>query len=113
MAKTLKKLSLDPAHQALVQNVLVDLMRAAIQHGVLQEQLGAELMAQGYAMLTAKDMAEARSAVIGIIGRTRKRAGAVSTSSKRAAAKKLPAKKNPTKRSTAKKRPVRSPHAKD
>jgi hypothetical protein len=99
MAKASNKLSLKGARRELVQNVLVDLVRTTIQHGVSQGQLGVELMAQGYAILTAKDLAEARVAVAGMIEHW--------TDLKNTAAKIPSAKKSPKKGSTAKKRPTR------
>jgi hypothetical protein len=107
MPKASNRFSLPAAHRNLMQNVLVDLVRAAIQQGVSQAKLGAELMAQGYAMLTAKDMSEARSAVFGMIERGRKREGTVGTSSKDAVAKKSQEKRSKAKNRRAKKSTAR------
>jgi hypothetical protein len=61
--------TLNPAHREVVQNALVDLVRRAIRHGVAYGNLGTELMAQGYAILTGKDVAAARGDVLAMMGR--------------------------------------------
>src|SRR5262245_46802126 len=60
MAKASSKLTLKPAHREVVQNALVDLVRRSIRSGVAYASLGTELMAQGHAILTGKDVAAAR-----------------------------------------------------
>jgi hypothetical protein len=103
MAKASNKVSLNASHRELVQNVLVDLVRATIQQGVSQRQLGVELMAQGYAILTGVDLAEARVAVAGMTGRGPKQRGALKGTS----AKKPLAKKRAGKGATAKMRSIK------
>jgi hypothetical protein len=96
MAKASK--ALNPAHREVVQNSLVDLVRRSIMSGVAYSSLGTELMAQGYAILTGKDVAAARIDVVAMMGRG---AGAAP---KRKVAAKRGAKAAGVKKSAAKKR---------
>ena len=106
--------TLNPAHREVVQNALVDLVRRAIRHGVAYGSLGTELMAQGHAILTGKDVAAARVDVLAMIGRGGKpksKAPASKRIGKRAAtkggAKKAAARKGGAKRRTAKRKASR------
>jgi hypothetical protein len=109
MAKASSKVTLNPAHREVVQNALVDLVRRSIRSGVAYASLGTELMAQGYAILTGKDVAAARIDVLAMMGRGptkaasagRKRpakTGAKTQAPKKRAAKKRPASKRGGKR---------------
>ena len=115
MAKASSKVSLNPAHREVVQNALVDLVRRSIRSGVAYASLGTELMAQGHAILTGKDVATARIDVLAMMGRgsskpagaTRKRpakAGAKKGAPKRGAPKKGAPKKGAAKKRSASKR---------
>jgi hypothetical protein len=97
-------------HLKLMQDILVNLVRAAIQQGVSQSQIGAELMAQGYAMLTAKDMAEARHDVVAIIKGGGEQGG--KAIAKRIANQKTPKKRKATQSRVAKESAARAPRTK-
>jgi hypothetical protein len=102
MAKASSKVTLNPAHREVVQNALVDLVRRSIRSGVAYASLGTELMAQGYAILTGKDVAAARIDVLAMMGRGSTKAARPAPKPKRAA--KGGVKKRGPKRSAAKKR---------
>jgi hypothetical protein len=108
MAKASSKLTLNPAHREVVQNALVDLVRRSIRSGVAYASLGTELMAQGHAILTGKDVAAARADVIAMMGRGSKKAAGLGTTKRKSAAKrsgkKAGAKKSAPKRRTGRKR---------
>jgi hypothetical protein len=105
MAKASSKVSLNPAHREVVQNALVDLVRRSIRTGVAYASLGTELMAQGYAILTGKDVATARIDVLAMMGRgSSKPAGAARKRPAKARAKKAAAKKGAAKKRSASKR---------
>jgi hypothetical protein len=99
MAKASK--ALNPAHREVVQNSLVDLVRRSIMSGVAYSSLGTELMAQGYAILTGKDVAAARIDVVAMMDRGSKAVGAAP---KRKVAAKRGAKAVGVKKSAAKNR---------
>jgi hypothetical protein len=105
MAKASSKVSLNPAHREVVQNALVDLVRRSIRSGVAYASLGTELMAQGYAILTGKDVAAARGDVLSMMGRgSGKAASATRKRPAKAGAKKQPSKKAARKRPASKRR---------
>jgi hypothetical protein len=107
MAKASSKLTLNPAHREVVQNALVDLVRRSIRSGVAYASLGTELMAQGHAILTGKDVAAARADVLAMMGRGSKMAPSSAAKRKSAAkrgGKKGGARKSAPKRRTARKR---------
>jgi hypothetical protein len=101
MAKASSKMIVNPAHREVVQNALVDLVRRSIRSGVAYASLGTELMAQGYAILTGKDVAAARTDVVAMMGGgsgkasggARKRKGAAKRGAKKRVAKTGAAKK--------------------
>jgi hypothetical protein len=102
MAKASSKVTLNPAHREVVQNALVDLVRRSIRSGVAYASLGTELMAQGYAILTGKDVAAARIDVLAMMGRGPTKAA--SAAPKRKGAGKGGAKQRGARKSAAKKR---------
>jgi hypothetical protein len=108
MAKASSKLTLNPAHREVVQNALVDLVRRSIRSGVAYASLGTELMAQGHAILTGKDVATARVDVLAMMGGGPKKVSSGAPKGKgkaKAGAKARGAKKNAAKKRTASKRP--------
>jgi hypothetical protein len=107
MAKASSKLTLNPAHREVVQNALVDLVRRSIRSGVAYASLGTELMAQGHAILTGKDVAAARVDVLAMMGRGSNQvatSGAKRKSAAKSGRKKGGARKSAPKRRTARKR---------
>ena len=106
MAKASSKLTLNPAHREVVQNALVDLVRRSIRSGVAYASLGTELMAQGHAILTGKDVAAARVDVLAMIGSGSNRL-ASSGAKRKTAAKSGGRKGGASKKSTPKRRTAR------
>jgi hypothetical protein len=107
MAKASSKMIVNPAHREVVQNALVDLVRRSIRSGVAYASLGTELMAQGHAILTGKDVAAARVDVLAMMGRGSKKVASGAPKGKgkaKAGAKARGAKKSAAKKRTASKR---------
>jgi hypothetical protein len=104
MAKASSKMIVNPTHREVVQNALVDLVRRSIRSGVAYASLGTELMAQGYAILTGKDVAAARVDVVAMMGGGSAKGKASGGARKRKGAAKRGVKKRVAKAGGAKKR---------
>lgn len=112
--KASKKSTLDALQDTLAHNVVVDFARSAINRGVSAAQLGSELMAQGYAMVSSIDLADARKEVTRMIrGKKKpaKRKTATRKTGAKAGVKKPTARKTTAKRGTTRAAAGRKPAA--